>query len=184
MDIHKWDKDDLWISENPFRQQMARHSSWEDFDQSNLDDLSVRIFANVEVFRFSFFNSQILSYSYLIFGASRNTQGASRTPRGSIWRQLESPGTIFEVFCDEVTFQEFTKSWNIIFSKFVRDKVRRNSEQSTPGRFPAIHLHPRSAMAMTYFWGFCDCRISGYQNSIFPENMFGNYVGDTSRNKS
>ena len=33
-------KDNPWISGNPFRHQMARHSSWEDFNQTNLDEIS------------------------------------------------------------------------------------------------------------------------------------------------
>ncbi len=33
-----------------------------------------------------------------------------RDHRGSVWRQLGSPGTILEVFCDGVTFQEIQKN--------------------------------------------------------------------------
>ena len=37
---------------------------------------------------------------------------------GSLWRQLGSPGTILQVFCDEVTFQDIQKSGKTIFQVF------------------------------------------------------------------
>ena len=47
-------------------------------------------------------------------GSPRDPMGEDpREPgdhRGSVWRQLGSPGTILGVFCDEVTFQEIPKS--------------------------------------------------------------------------
>ena len=70
-----------------------------------------------------------------ILGGSRSTQGASRDHQASVWRQLGSPGTILEVFCDEVTFQEIHKSWKINFLVFpvtVFEEVGRIDSQSTP----------------------------------------------------
>jgi len=40
---------------HPICHQMERHGSWEDFNQTNLDDLSVRVFANFEMFKFQRF---------------------------------------------------------------------------------------------------------------------------------
>jgi len=59
IDIHWLWIDNPWISvDNPlisgntFRHHTARHSSWEDFNHTNLDNFSVRIFANFEISRF------------------------------------------------------------------------------------------------------------------------------------
>ena len=45
-----------WMSGNPFRHQMARHSSWEDFSQTNLDDFSARIFTGLLLVNLGFWN--------------------------------------------------------------------------------------------------------------------------------
>jgi len=50
----------------------------------------------------------------LFLGTSMSTQGASRDYRGSIWRQLGSPGTILRW----MIFQEITKSWKSTFQVF------------------------------------------------------------------
>jgi len=52
--------------------------------------------------RFSGFHIFVfpLCYVSIYFGS---IQGSSRDHRGSVWWQLGSPGTIWEVFCDGVT---------------------------------------------------------------------------------
>jgi len=82
--------------------QMAHHSRWEDFTQTNLD-VSCRC-ASLWLSSFACFHFVCLEFvlSFFIWEASRSTQGASRDHQGSTWRQLEPPGTILEVFCVEV----------------------------------------------------------------------------------
>ena len=111
-----------WISGNPFRHHTARHSSWEDFNHTNLDDLSVRIFAIFEISRFPGPPPQIPIVFYFILGGTVDHQG-------SVWGQLGQPRIILEVFCLSVAFPEISKSRNIDFLVFpvtVFGENRRN----------------------------------------------------------
>jgi len=103
--------DNQWISGNPFRHHTARHSSWEDFNHTNLDDLSVRIFAIFEISRFPGPPPQIPIVFYFILGGTVDHQG-------SVWGQLGQPRIILEVFCLSVAFPEISKSRNIDFLVF------------------------------------------------------------------
>ena len=75
-------------------------------------------------------------------GSPRDPMGGDprkpRDHRGSVWRQLGSPGTILEVLCDEVTFQEILK--NQAFQVTAFDAIGAIGAQSMPGHFPTIGL--------------------------------------------
>ena len=71
-------------------------------------------YASLRISRFSgfhilFFWMRIMLYCNL---------GASRDHQGSVWRQLGSPGSILEVFCVQMTFQEIQQSWTFDFWVF------------------------------------------------------------------
>ena len=68
-------------SGNSFRHQMARHSSWEDFNQTNLDDLSVGIFAHFEISRFPLSIFSIFMVWFCVGG------GAPWTTKDQFWGQ-------------------------------------------------------------------------------------------------
>jgi hypothetical protein len=102
--------DDPWISGNPFRHHTARHSSWEDFNHTNLDDLLVRIFANFGISRFPP-HPRIPIVFYFMLGGTVDHQG-------SVWGQLGPPMIILEIFCLSVTFPEIPNSRNIDFLVF------------------------------------------------------------------
>ena len=113
----------LWVFRakiwHPICRKIGHHGSWEDFNQTNLDDFSARIFANFVIFGFSHF---ICLHSYFNLAASRSTHAASSDHRGSIWRQLGSPGTMFD-------FSKIQKSWTIDFwvsPVTVSDETRGN----------------------------------------------------------
>jgi len=100
--------DNPWISSNPFRHQMARHSSWEDFNQTNLDEFSVRISAHFQIIRFSLFIFWICIVLYSFLGGAVDHQGL-------LWGQLGPPRIILEVFCLLETFSEINNSRRIDF---------------------------------------------------------------------
>ena len=103
--------DNQWISGNPFRHHTARHSSWEDFNHTNLDDFRC---ASLRILGFPGFHSpptRIPIIFYFIFGGTVDHQG-------SVWGQLGPPMIILEVFCLSVTFPEIPKSRNIDFLVF------------------------------------------------------------------
>ena len=112
-------KTKIW---HPICHQIAQHESWEVFDQTHLDDFSLRIFANFEVVRFK---SLFCVIFYLILGASSRTQGASSETRGSIWRQLGSPGTIL-CWSDFSRNPKIIKNWLLMFPVTVFNENRRN----------------------------------------------------------
>ena len=116
--FHGWSMDNPWISmdkpkisRNPFRHQTARHWSWEDFAQTNLDDFSARVFANFEISRFPLFIFLNFYGFFIMLGGTVDHQG-------SVWRQLGPPRTILEVFCLSATFPEIPKSWKFDFWVF------------------------------------------------------------------
>ena len=108
---------------NPFRHQMARRLSWEDVNQTNLDDSFVRVFENIEVVRFLL--SIFMYWSVcliLILGGTVDHQI-------SCWVQMGPPRTILGAFYAQVTFRETTQSWKSIspmFPVMVFDETRRN----------------------------------------------------------
>ena len=122
-----------WISGNHFRHQMARHSSWEDFNQTNLDDFPVRIFAIFEIARFPLFIFLNLCIFSFILGGTVDHQG-------SVWGQLGPPRIILEAFCLSVAFPEIGKSENHEnrVLNVSRESVRRNSRESMRNRCPVI----------------------------------------------
>ena len=103
--------DNQWISGNPFRHHTARHSSWEDFNHTNLDNFSVRIFANFEISRFPSPPPPEFRLYFMLFWEAVDHQG-------SVWGQLGQPRIILEVFCLSVAFPEISKSRNIDFLVF------------------------------------------------------------------
>ncbi len=107
---------------------MVRHGSWQVFDQTNLDDLPARIFAEFKVSTVCFLN---LCCCLFHFG---NIQGASRADRGSISRQPGSPGT-------SLCWSDFSRNRTIITNSLwnvSRDNFLRRSEQSMRNRRPVI----------------------------------------------
>ena len=94
--------DNVCISGNPFRHQMARHSSREDLKQTNLDDFPVRILANFEISRFPPFHF-LNFYSFLCyFGRQR------RPPRIS----LAAAGATKDHFGGILPLSDFSRSTN------------------------------------------------------------------------
>ena len=82
--------------------QMGRHGSWEVFDQTNLDHFVLRVFCKIRSFP-DFHLFVWISMVSICLGGAVDYQE-------SVWRQLGRPGTILDVFCDKVTFQEIPKS--------------------------------------------------------------------------
>ena len=112
----------------------ARHGTWKDFSQPNIDDFPARIFDNFEICKCSFYNFWMCIVLYFILGAFRITQEASRNQRGSIWRQLGSLGTI-------LCWSDFSRNPKITENHLLRvfrGSVRRTSEESLRNRCPVI----------------------------------------------
>ena len=74
MDIHGSSLDDLRISMNPLHHGMARHSSWEDINQTNLDIL---LYASLQISRSpsSHFLLKFCGFCFIL-GGTVNHQGS------------------------------------------------------------------------------------------------------------
>ena len=117
--------------------QMERHGSWEDFNQTNLDDVSVRVFANFEIFGSPLFVLGFLLFFMLFW----NDPGAPMDHSVTTADQFGCNRGLQWPFCVEVTFQEIQNPGNRLLSVSC-DGFRLNSGQSMQNRRPVISNHP------------------------------------------
>ena len=116
---------------HPICHQMGRHGSWEDFDQTNFDDFSARIFANFEISRFPLFLFLNFYGFVAYFGRHRGP------PRIS----LRAAGATRDHFGGILCSSDFSRNPKITKNQLVsvsRDGFRRNSRESMRNRCPVI----------------------------------------------
>ena len=124
---------------HPICHQMVRHGSWEDFNQANLDDFSVRVLAMFEISKLPLFCWGFYCF-YVILKGSRSNHGSFRDHRWSIWRQSGTPVTML-CWSD---LSRNPKSWKSTFECFLwrfSTKLWAIDAESTPCYLqPSIYI--------------------------------------------
>jgi len=146
---------------------MACHSSWDDFNQTDLDDFPVHIFANFEISRFPVF---ILLIFCLLFG------GSTVDHQGSAGWQLGNQGSFWMYSVFQWHFSRNPKiTTNRLFSVCC-DSFQRNPGGSMRHRCLVISQPPvliRNIFSMDFFVNGCLAGVVSQGGVSLDPNAMG-----------
>jgi len=115
---------------HPFCHQMACCLNWENFKQTNLDELEC---ASLQMSRFAIVCCSILMYLYRLFNSCREQSRTTAPPRIILGPTSAAGG----ILCAGA-FSRTPQTKQIVLPSTSYDALRGNSEQSMRNRSPAI----------------------------------------------